>query len=72
MLGRARRAPRHAILDSQAVKTAAEGEARGLPGGKKVKGRARHVAVDSQGTRLAVQVCAAHPAAGAEACTVMR
>ena len=29
-LGRARRAPRHAILDSQAVKTVAEGEARGL------------------------------------------
>ena len=71
-LGRARRAPRHAILDSQAVKTAAEGEARGLHGGKKVKGRARHVAVDSQGTLLAVHVCAANKADGAEAGTVMR
>ena len=71
-LGRARRAPRHAILDSQAVKTAAEGAARGLHGGKKVKGRARHVAVDSQGTLLAVHVCAANKADGAEAGTVMR
>ena len=44
-LGRGRRAPRHAILDSQAVKNAAEGEARGLHGGKKVKGRSRYVAV---------------------------
>ena len=33
-LGRARRSPRHAILDNQAVKTVAEGEARGLHGGK--------------------------------------
>ena len=71
-LGRARRAPRHAILDSQAVKTAAEGEARGLHGGKKVKGRAQHVAVDSQGTLLAVHVCAANKADGAEAGTVRR
>ena len=71
-LGRARRSPRHAILDSQAVKTAAEGEARGLHGAKKVKGRSRHVAVDSQGTLLAVHVCAANKADGAEAGTVMR
>ena len=70
-LGRNRRAPRHAILDSQAVKTAAEGEERGLDGGKKVKGRSRHVAVDSQGTLLAVHVCAANKADGAEAGTVM-
>ena len=71
-LGRARRAPWHAILDNQAVKTAAEGEARGLHGGKKVKGRARHVAIDSQGTLLAVHVCSANKADGAEAGTVMR
>ena len=70
-LGRARRLPRHAILDSQAVKTAAEGQERGLDGGKKVKGRARHVAVDSQGTILAVHICAANKADGAEAGTVM-
>ena len=70
-LGHTRRAPRHAILDSQAVKTAAEGEERGLDGGKKVKGRSRHVAVDSQGTLLAVHVYAANKADGAEAGTVM-
>ena len=71
VLGRGRRAPRHAILDSQSVKTAAEGEERGLHGGKKVKGRSRHVAIDSQGTLLAVHVCAANKADGAEAGAVM-
>ena len=70
-LGRARRAPRHAILDSQSVKTAAEGEERGFHGGKKIKGRSRHVAVDSQGTLLAVRVTAANKADGAEAAAVM-
>jgi transposase len=38
-LGRARRAPRPTILDSQSVKTAAEGQERGFHGGKKIKGR---------------------------------
>lgn len=33
-LGRPRRAPRHAILDSQSVKSAAEGQERGFHGGK--------------------------------------
>ena len=69
--GRGRRAPRHAILDSQSVKTAAEGEARGFHGGKQVKGRSRHVAIDSQGTLLAVHVTAANQADGAEAGAVM-
>ena len=58
-------------MDSQSVKTAAEGEERGLHGGKKVKGRSRHVAIDSQGTLLAVHVCAANKADGAQAGTVM-
>ena len=70
-LGRGRRAPRHAILDSQSVKSSAEGEERGFHGGKKIKGRSRHVAVDSQGTLLAVRVTAANQADGAEAGTVM-
>ena len=70
-LGRGRRAPRHAILDSQSVKSAAEGEERGFHGGKKIKDRSRHVAVDSQGTLLAVHVCAANKADGAEAPAVM-
>ena len=70
-LGRSRRAPRHAILDSQSVKTAAEGAERGFHGGKKIKGRSRHVAIDSQGTLLAVHVTAANKADGAEAAAVM-
>lgn len=69
--GRARRAPRHAILDSKRVKIAAEGEARGFHGGKKIKGRSRHVAVDSQGTLLAVHVTAANQADCPQAGTVM-
>lgn len=66
-LGRGRRAPRHAILDSQSVKTAAEGEARGFHGGKKIKGRSRHVAVDSQGTLLAVHLTAANASDSSQA-----
>ena len=38
-LGRGRRAPRPASLDSQSIKTAAESQARGLHGGKNIKGR---------------------------------
>ena len=70
-LGRTRRVPRHAILDSQSVKTAAEGEERGFHGGKMIKGRSRHVAIDSQGTLLAVHVCAANKADSVEAGAVM-
>jgi transposase len=70
-LGRSRRAARHAILERQSVKTAAEGEARGFHGGKKLKGRSRHVAVDSQGTLLAVRVTAANQSDSAQAGAVM-
>ena len=70
-LGRTRRAPRHAILDSQSVKSAAEGEEHGFHGGKKIKGRSRHVAIERQGTLLAVQVCAANKADIAQAGAVM-
>ena len=70
-LGRARRAPRPAILAPPSVKSAAVGDARGFHGGKKIKGRSRHVAIDSQGTLLAVHVTAANQADGAEAGTVM-
>ena len=70
-LGRNRRAPRHAILDSQSVQTAAEGEPHGFHGGKKIKGRSRHVAVDSQGTLLAVHVTAANASDSSQAGIVM-
>ena len=53
------------------MKSAAEGEERGFHGGKRVKGRSRHVAVDSQGPLWAVHVTAANKAEGAEAAAVM-
>jgi putative transposase len=52
--------PRVACIDSQSVKTAFGGEAVGTDGGKKVRGRKRHIVVDSMGLLLAVVVTAAN------------
>jgi putative transposase len=53
------RSPRTAYLDSQSVKAGGSGGASGYDGGKKIKGRKRHLIVDSLGLILAVMVTGA-------------
>jgi putative transposase len=48
--------PSVAIIDSQSVKTASKAIDKGYDGNKKIKGRKRHIAVDTLGILLAVVV----------------
>lgn len=67
--------PSAAILDSQSVKIAGTGEAVGYDGGKHIKGRKRHLLVDTLGLILLVLVTAAHisdSAGGQRVLTAMR
>lgn len=51
--------PSAAIIDSQSVKTDEQAEARGFDAGKKVKGRKRHILVDTLGLLLKAKVLTA-------------
>lgn len=52
--------PSYGILDSQSVKTARNADEVGYDGNKKIKGRKRHIATDTQSNLLNVKVHAAN------------
>jgi len=52
--------PSYGIIDSQSVKTVASAEDTGYDGGKKVKGRKRHIVVDTLGNLITIIVHAAN------------
>ncbi len=53
--------PSSVVVESQSLKTTEAGGPRGLDGGKKIKGRNRHPAVDTLGQPVECQITAASP-----------
>src|SRR3954471_4448327 len=64
--------PRKAAIDSQTVKGSEAGGPRGYDGAKKVRGRKRHLVVDSLGLLLVVLVTAANADDGTTAPEVLK
>lgn len=52
--------PTYSLIDSQSTKTTGKAEARGIDGGKKVKGRKRHIVTDTVGHLLKAKTHAAN------------
>jgi hypothetical protein len=57
---RSKTLPSVVIVDSQTVRTGKMGGVRGYDGGKHIKGRKRHTAVDTLGLPMAVTITAAN------------
>ncbi len=64
--------PSAAVIDSQSVKTALAQECVGYDAGKKVKGRKRHLLVDTQGLVISVKVTSASMTDRKGACELLK
>ncbi|MBF0352119.1 MAG: IS5 family transposase [SAR324 cluster bacterium] len=64
--------PSYGIVDSQSVKTPYDSDDRGIDGGKKVKGRKRHICVNILGNLLHIIVHAANKSDTVEGCRVFQ